>query len=63
MKRPESPCANCKDRQVGCHALCKAYADFKAATDDYKEQVCTAIGGSKRITYNKRRQVKVWGIR
>lgn len=26
----EYPCKDCKDREIGCHGKCKAYADAKA---------------------------------
>ena len=63
MIRPQSPCKGCKDRQLGCHTDCRAYIEFKTDSEDYKDQLSEAIGGSKRVTYNKRRQTKVWGIK
>lgn len=63
MKKPQSPCLNCAERQTGCHAICGRYRDFKADMESYTGQVSAAIGGSRRITYNKRRQTKIWGIK
>lgn len=63
MKRPQSPCKGCKDRQLGCHADCKAYSEFKTDCEAYRDQVSEAIGGSKRFAYTKRRQERVWKVR
>ena len=29
----QSPCKECQDRAVGCHAKCERYADFKAESE------------------------------
>ena len=39
MKRPESPCLDCKDRHESCHADCEKYIQYTKALDEYRETV------------------------
>ena len=32
-----SPCKDCKERHLGCHAGCKKYAEFKAKAEKNKD--------------------------
>lgn len=60
MKRPESPCIGCKDRQLACHAACKAYGEFKAEIDTYNSIVSQAADYGQVVTYS-RTQLKRMG--
>lgn len=33
-----NPCKGCEDREVGCHADCKRYADWKVEKDRLREE-------------------------
>ena len=35
----KTPCLNCKDRKLKCHATCKAYLEFKNERNKYLESV------------------------
>lgn len=37
MNRPQSPCMNCKHRQTGCHASCRAYKFWKEELEIYNQ--------------------------
>lgn len=37
MIKPQSPCRNCVDRHIGCHAACQGYQDFAEKQEQYKE--------------------------
>ena len=39
MRTPEAPCKGCEERQVGCHASCGKYAEFRKKRDEYNEIV------------------------
>lgn len=60
MKRPQSPCKGCKDRQVGCHTNCKACGEFKAAVDTYNSVVKTSADYGQVVKYS-RTQLKRMG--
>lgn len=30
----ETPCKNCKDRKVGCHAVCENYIEWRKMIDE-----------------------------
>lgn len=32
--RPKPPCLNCEDRQIGCHAVCEKYIQFRKELDE-----------------------------
>ena len=32
--RPQSPCKDCPDREVGCHSKCQKYAEFRKGIDE-----------------------------
>ena len=34
-----TPCLNCGDRHIGCHASCKDYLAFKTHKDEIKEMI------------------------
>ena len=34
----KSPCKNCEDRVVGCHANCKSYIDWAKEHNEAKEK-------------------------
>lgn len=60
MIRPQSPCKSCKDRQLGCHADCKAYERFKVETKTYNSIVSQAADYGQVVTYS-RTQLKRMG--
>lgn len=31
--KPQSPCKDCPDRELGCHSKCQKYIDFRKAVD------------------------------
>ena len=35
----QSPCKDCQDRAVGCHAKCERYADFKTNNEEKRKEV------------------------
>lgn len=37
--RNYSPCLDCSDRQLGCHATCERYMAFKNQSDEFKQLV------------------------
>lgn len=37
--KPQSPCKNCEEREVGCHSACERYALYCAVLEDWKETV------------------------
>lgn len=55
MIRPQSPCGGCKDRRLGCHADCKAYGEFKVATETYNGIVSQAADYGQVVTYSRTR--------
>ena len=34
----KNPCHGCKDRQLGCHIVCRSYKDFRAERDKANEE-------------------------
>lgn len=36
--KPNSPCLNCEDRFVGCHAECEKYAEYQVILEAWKEE-------------------------
>lgn len=38
MNPIDSPCRGCRDREVGCHAKCGRYAEFRAEVDAYNDE-------------------------
>lgn len=36
IKVPDPPCKNCADREVGCHAKCTRYSEWKTVSGDMK---------------------------
>lgn len=43
MKRLESPCKDCGNRAVDCHAKCKAYQEFAADRKEVYRQRYEAV--------------------
>lgn len=39
MKRPIAPCKGCEERRPGCHGECDLYKTFRAALDEFNEQI------------------------
>ena len=37
MEKPKSPCLNCPDRVVGCHATCEKYQSYDEKQKAYNE--------------------------
>jgi len=37
--KPQSPCKDCKEREVGCHAACKRYASYSKELEEWKQTV------------------------
>lgn len=35
MERPKAPCKGCEDREIGCHAWCKKYQEYRQEMDAY----------------------------
>lgn len=65
MRRPQSPCKDCTDRSVNCHAECEVYNWFQKELQDYKSLEYENRDKAKKlkISYNKRRQERVNGIK
>lgn len=42
--KPNSPCRNCEERAVGCHAKCERYAEYRAEVDRWRD----IVNGAKR---------------
>ena len=40
--KPQSPCKDCKEREVGCHAACKKYAGYCKELESWKQTVKAA---------------------
>ena len=38
MRKPQSPCLDCADREPGCHGRCEKYKDFRRDVDAYEEK-------------------------
>lgn len=36
---PPAPCKGCEERQVGCHASCDSYIQWKAVMADIRENI------------------------
>ncbi len=34
----KAPCKDCQNRQVGCHAGCAPYAEFRSRVDEFNRQ-------------------------
>ena len=47
-RKPQSPCRDCSDRQVGCHSDCEKYILWKTDHDKVSE----AIRADKRRVYD-----------
>ena len=39
MAITKAPCTDCKDRQIGCHAKCSKYNDWKIAYQQRKKAI------------------------
>lgn len=39
MNRDKTPCIDCADRKVGCHASCQAYKDWKEQHEAERMQI------------------------
>lgn len=39
MRKADTPCYGCEDRQVGCHGSCKLYFAFKKRLDEINEKI------------------------
>lgn len=37
--RPQSPCLNCENRSVGCHAYCDEYITYSYERKDFNKKV------------------------
>jgi len=37
--KPKSPCLDCVDRHLGCHAECEKYLEFKNKSDEQRERI------------------------
>lgn len=51
MKKNDSPCYGCKEREVGCHANCERFAAWKKAHMDEQCRIRTQIENDN-IYYN-----------
>ena len=39
MTNSTSPCMGCEKREVGCHARCGAYKEYRKALDEYNANI------------------------
>lgn len=39
MNKPEVPCLNCNNRQLGCHDNCIEYDSYRVLQEEYNEKL------------------------
>ena len=54
------PCHNCQDRELGCHANCTRYLDWKAKLDEIKAARIKDIRAHYRTPRIKCRGRDMW---
>lgn len=37
--KPQSPCLECEEREIGCHAQCEKYAEYRSGLEAWKQTV------------------------
>lgn len=42
--KPNSPCRNCEEREVGCHAKCERFSEYRSEIDKWRD----IVNGAKR---------------
>lgn len=65
--RPLSPCLDCADRHLGCHADCGRYLDFKNKSEEFK-QIINDVKDKENLAFSyeisdKRKKMKKRGIK
>ena len=60
MPKAKSPCLDCKDRAVGCHALCAKYLWWKAERESTWERNKTQNANERMIESYENRNIQKW---
>lgn len=47
----QSPCQECSERKLGCHAACASYAEYQVSVREKKAQLRAIKNESKRLSY------------
>ena len=50
-----APCKGCTEREVGCHANCERYAEFRVAKDNEKRAKAESRRGDFEINNYKKK--------
>ena len=37
--KPQSPCLECEEREIGCHAQCEKYEEYRSELEAWKQTV------------------------
>lgn len=37
--KPQSPCLECEERIIGCHAACEKYEEYRSELEEWKKTV------------------------
>jgi len=53
-----APCKGCEEREVGCHARCAAYTEWKTEHDRRKKEEYDAKKGRETLSHGALR--KIW---
>lgn len=48
MRKPDGPCHECEEREIGCHASCERYADYQKKMLEFNHTVNDARWASYR---------------
>jgi len=66
MAKPQSPCKDCTDRYVGCHAACEKYDAFEEALLAWHHKVSENRKKYKPVfnerKWNQAKQTHVWHL-
>lgn len=54
MNKPESPCYECEQREIGCHSSCRAYNKFRKELDEYNATLRRFNEEQQKIEYHKK---------
>lgn len=58
--KPNAPCHNCPDRELGCHATCEKYISYKKELDEINAKIKKeALLYGYVHEYEKRRTARV----
>ena len=42
MRKPQSPCLDCADREPGCHGECEAFREYSEQQVRYKDNIISS---------------------